>query len=110
MLSFSAHRIGWLALTIAAASSSAASAGHVSRAKTQLSTHRIHVPGIGLDRQRVEPAADRVGALPRIMHQPLAFAQGRIVAEVAERAATGEAGLRDAALDRGKFERQRRDR
>src|SRR5215211_8365460 len=70
----------------------------------------IDVSGIGLDRQGSEPAADRVGAQPGCVHELLAFAQHRIVAEAPERLATRKAGLRDLALDRGKFERERGER
>src|SRR5215211_9299585 len=70
----------------------------------------IDVSGIGLDRQGSEPAADRVGAQPGCVHELLAFAQRRIVAEAPERLATRKAGLRDVALDRGKFERERGER
>src|SRR6267154_5886270 len=114
MLSVSAHSVGVLAFCTSTATSSAAKAGAANAANTMASaalrTRRIDVPGIGTRRQRRKPAADRVNALPVVMHHLLALAQRRIVARGTERDATGEAGLRDIALNRGEFERQRRNR
>src|ERR1043165_5611428 len=105
MLSFSAHSEGSLALTTSTARSSAASAGHAIKATRQLSKRRIHIAGVRLHRQAIEPTPDRLRALPVFMRQGLALAQGRIVADVAQLLATHEAGVRDTALDRGKFKR-----
>ena len=71
---------------------------------TTNTAHRIHIPGIRLHRQTIEPANDRVRALPVIVHQRLAFAQRSIVAKVSKRLTAQNAGARHVTLDRGKFE------
>src|SRR5437016_4637832 len=71
---------------------------------------RIHVPGIRLGRQCIEPAADLVRVLPLVMHKLLALAECRIVAGKPQCCAALHARARHVALDCGKFERQRGDR
>src|SRR5436190_2647567 len=111
MLSFSAQRIGSLAFCTSTAISSAANAEVAnSSAKASTLARRIHIPGIHLHRQIIEPPHDGVRVLPLVMHQGLALAQRPIVAEVAQRMTARYAGAGDVTLDRGKFKRQRCDR
>src|SRR5882724_11436448 len=89
-LSVSAHSDGVEAFCTSTARSSAACAAvAISSTNAQLAA-RIHIPGIRLHRQRIEPATDRLCTLPVIVRELLALAQGGIVAGVAERSATLE--------------------
>src|ERR1043165_3241057 len=105
-LSFSAQRTGSLAFCTSTANSSSANAGvaAISSAKTKLRANRIHIPGIRLHGQRIEPPHNVIRALPLRMHQRLALAERRIVAEVLQRLTARHAGARHVTLDRGKFE------
>src|SRR5713226_9689115 len=62
---------------------------------------RVDIAGIGLIRQRREPAPDLPGALPFAVREGLALAERRVVAPIAERRAALDAGCREVALNGG---------
>src|SRR5262245_17555634 len=66
--------------------------------------HRIDVTGIGLDRQRLEPARDLVGRLPALLDESLAFAERGLVVPITPRGAACETTERQVALDGGELE------
>src|SRR6266853_4471880 len=65
---------------------------------------RVDIAGIGLIRQRREPAPNLLGALPFAVREGLALAERRVVAPIAERRAALDAGCREVALDGGELE------
>src|SRR5205085_11891768 len=103
------HSVGSLAVTTATDSSSAAwvTVGWAKAQNTKAAAHaaiecafahptssqtRINVPGIRLDRQRLEPMSDVVRADPARVGERLALAERRIVASKPEGLATLQAG------------------